>query len=386
MKQIKYITFLLLAFGLFFTACTPENFDVEETEIVVKDKTENNLVTRSNTTTENGVLLECLTIDFPFSVTTVNGETIEILDADDFESAFSDTSNYIIDFIYPLNITQEDGTETTANSIDELGEQFASCIPDDGWNNAGFPAFLIDDEYCVNLVYPYNVIDLNDNIYEVDTEETFVDLLATYGILYYEYPITVVDNTTGDEQSVTDEAGLFEALFSCDNANQPSDSIIWGGALACYDIVFPLSVILDDGSIVELATEDELTILQLDQNVVNLSYPVTLEDPNDGTVFVVNDSNELGIYLLACVEMNGFGIGINDDLNNIGDCFELVFPVTVLTPNGDSFDVNTMEELESYSGQDVALLAPLTFVFDDGSTFILTIDTLFDFLELADNC
>ncbi len=386
MKQIKYIAFSLLVFGLFFTSCTPENIDVEDVEIVVQDKTENNLVTRSNTTTENGVLLACLTIDFPFFVTTVNGETIEILDADDFEFAFSDTSNYIVDFIYPLSITQEDGTSSTTNSIDELGELFASCIPDDGWNNAGFPAFLIDDEYCINLLYPYNVTDLNDNIYEVDTEEIFVDLLATYGILYYEYPLIVVDNTTGAEQSVIDEADLFEALFSCDNANQPSDSIIWGGSLACYDIVFPLSVILDDGSIVEVSTEEELTILQLDQNVVNLSYPITLEDPTNGTVFLVNDSNELGDYLLICVEMNGFGIAINDVLNNIGDCFELVFPVTVLNQNGDSFNVNTMQELESYSGQNVALLAPLTFVFDDGTTFILTIDTLFDFLELADNC
>ena len=124
----------------------------------------------------------------------------------------------------------------------------------------------------------------------------------------------------------------------------------------------------------------------MDQNVVNLSYPITLEDPTNGTVFLVNDSNELGDYLLICVEMNGFGIAINDVLNNIGDCFELVFPVTVLNQNGDSFNVNTMQELESYSGQNVALLAPLTFVFDDGTTFILTIDTLFDFLELADNC
>ena len=142
MKQIKYIAFSLLVFGLFFTSCTPENIDVEDVEIVVQDKTENNLVTRSNTTTENGVLLACLTIDFPFFVTTVNGETIEILDADDFEFAFSDTSNYIVDFIYPLSITQEDGTSSTTNSIDELGELFASCIPDDGWNNAGFLSLI----------------------------------------------------------------------------------------------------------------------------------------------------------------------------------------------------------------------------------------------------
>lgn len=387
MRQIKYIAFLLLAFGLFFTSCNPENIDNEiDKEIVVKDKTENNLVTRSNTVSENGVLLGCITIDFPFSVVTVNDNTLEILDEDDFESTFFDSIDYVIDFVYPLNVTLEDGTQTIVNDIDELGELFGSCIPEDGWNNDAFPAFLIDDEYCVNLVYPFNVSDSQGNIYEVDSEETFIDLQSANEILFFEFPLVVIENETGEELIISNEEDFFEALLNCEQVNQPCDSIIWDGWIGCYEISFPVSLELQDGTIVEAENDEELSVILLQENVVSFAFPLDLIDPQTGIVSTVNSNEELDLLLISCYDLGDLILPLEILLETHGTCFDAVFPLTVITQDGNQYEVNTIEELEAYENQGASIITPFTIVLPDGTSLTVGIDTIIEFANILENC
>jgi len=149
-----------------------------------------------------------------------------------------------------------------------------------------------------------------------------------------------------------------------DNEN-PCDSLDFGfGTFGCYDLVFPISFVLDDGSIVTAADEDALGEIFLNNNgLVDFAYPVNLED-EDGESYVANNEEELLALLEECDEFDG---GWDDEDNeweetvvlpltfmsiNSGggpgapaNCYAYVYPVTVVNGDGEETTANNDDEM-----------------------------------------
>ncbi len=384
MKYLKLLSLLLIGSFFFLTSCDPDNIDEKEVTINVDPKPENNLINALVTSPTGGLDLGCITINYTFEMVTENGNTVTIASIEDFEAAIMDTTDWVVDFVYPLTVTDDEGEESTVNDIDELGEAFASCIPDEGWGTDEFPAFLVDEEGCYSHVYPFDLTDLDDNTITVNNQEEFVDALASNGILFFVFPIQLEDEE-GEIVDVADSEELFELLSSCyDGEPTECDSISWGGELVCYQIVFPVSFETEDGSIVTANNVDELTELFLEENLVGFVYPITLEDV-DGEIHTANSEEELEELIEEC-----FGFPAFDELTELLlatmhiECYEVSFPLNLTDADGNVMTVADEEALMEAIFSGYTVDAPFTVTDNAGNEH--EINSVEDLVEVLEAC
>jgi len=353
MRALK-ISFLLLGFvTLFMTSCTKDDVIVDSTDPNIQDPTEvtQNPLTRSISggDDENGAYLGCFTIDFPFSLY-INEDQVEITSLEDLEAALEDVAeDAFIDFVYPFTITYENGEQATIESGEQIGEAFLECVPDDGWGTeldstgvSGFPAFLINsDNYCVELVFPLELTTLGDEP------------------LFFSFPLTV--QTEDGQQEIDNGDDLFDALYNCEPTDGLDSLINISGEFACYDIQYPFSVVLNDGTQVEVQNHEELCQLFLEQGFSDFAYPITLIHIETGDLVVINSQDELATTMDDCFMFDGGDGGdggdngepIEDDLITliffsqelgVNNCYSLVFPINI-DVDDENLEVNSFEEI-----------------------------------------
>jgi hypothetical protein len=111
----------------------------------------------------------------------------------------------------------------------------------------------------------------------------------------------------------------------------------------CFDVEFPISVNLSDGSIVTISNEDELYEgieeyyeMGDEGNLPEINFPINIifyfENDNNSEyeeIVEINNYEELEMYFEMCEdeEDNWFGF----------DCVDLVYPVTIESPEGENF-------------------------------------------------
>ncbi|MEM9920133.1 MAG: hypothetical protein AAF990_18700 [Bacteroidota bacterium] len=401
MRYLKYLPLLLMAALFTFTSCEKESMDdqkVVTSPITPKETTTSKLVSNLRTTqTEEGLLLGCITIAYPFELALENGSSISINTEEDFTNIVLDTTFCcIIDFVYPLQIELEDGTTATANDGEELGELFAACIPDTGWTTEDFPAFLINlDNSCYILDYPINLRHPDGTIFTANDEAEFIDLLATHELLFFEFPITLIDSENDTTFIANNVDDIFELFATCETISHPCDSVIFGsGSLACYTIVFPVDLILLDSTVVTAADENEFNNLLFNGNVAGFAYPLSLID-EDGSVLVANDDNELFLLFNQC---DGIVVGGDDPAvqllflfsnhpNSPNGCYEINYPITVADIDGNSIVLNDAAAYEE-ALETIFLVSveyPVSITLNDGGG-VVDINSFDDLHVVISNC
>ena len=111
----------------------------------------------------------------------------------------------------------------------------------------------------------------------------------------------------------------------------------------CFDVEFPISVNLSDGSVVTISNEDELYEgieeyyeMGDEGNLPEINFPINIifyfENDNNSEyeeIVEINNYEELEMYFEMCEdeEDNWFGF----------DCIDLVYPVTIESPEGENF-------------------------------------------------
>ncbi len=383
MKSLKILLFFLVAGALFMTSCQEDSFDTTDngkTDVTPETELVNNVFAQTRTD-GNGVELECLTILYSFELELLDGTQVTVASDEDFEDILlnQDTSNYIVDFVYPLTVEDEDDNEVSVADLEELVELFASCIPDDGWGDGGsdgselVPAFLIDGENsCYELVYPINLVDENGNTVTVADEDEFIDALAANPILFFEFPITL-SNDEGDV-TINNIEELFAALWDCEEFENPCDSIPIGGAsyLGCYQVEFPIELVLVDGSTVTVADEDEFANLLWSGEVAGFVYPLTLTD-DEGNVVVVDSDEALSNAINDCYDFEP--LWALEFLFNSGPeagCYEINYPITIggTVVNNTEEYFQVLETINDPADFEINYPASVTLI-DDGSTVTL---------------
>lgn len=178
-----------------------------------------------------------------------------------------------------------------------------------------------------------------------------------------DFPVTATleDGTT---VSLNDNDDLFELIESCFCPHDDDDD-------ECFELNFPISVLLPNGSTVVTNDDDELEEAfddwydangdSLDPEIV---FPITVTMEDDGSVVTINDIDEFEELEEDC--------GWDDE-----ECFDFVYPITVLNPDGTSKVVNDYDELEEAfddwfdnngHSQEPTLQFPVSIVWDDDGT------------------
>ena len=347
MKYSRILFFAVLSFLLAFSSCKKD--EISEMEEVIEEPAveaveTNPLVAQMQfmVTNTGGLDLGCFSVDFPFDLT-IDGEAVPISSNEDFEAALMGEPE-IIDFVYPLNITyNEDQTTATVDDAEALGEAFANCVPETGWGENSFPAFLISEESsCYDLVYPVNLIDLDSNLYVANDEAEFIDLISTNELLFFEFPLSLIDED-GATVTAADDEELFILLFSCDTVIEDP----WGGDPIgdCWDYVYPFEMLDQDGNVVVINNHDDLCNAMLNGLILEHIYPLTLVN-GEGDELVVNSEEELTEAWLDCVTVIGgdldvFSFLFNSDLIAGQDCYTVNYPFEYT--EGSTGNVATIE-------------------------------------------
>ena len=158
--------------------------------------------------------------------------------------------------------------------------------------------------------------------------------------------------TTGDASFVTGGImGLTQG--GKDNDGDGQGDGVQGGE---FEIQYPIDIVFPDGTTTTVNSDDELYTLiedwfennepvsEIDLPTLVFPVSVTLED---GTVVTVNNEDELDELIETYFE-DDYEDDYDDegDFDDLAECFEIEFPVTVVLPDNSSNIVNSLEEVE----------------------------------------
>jgi len=217
---------LLLIIGFAFTSCQKEDeefIDLENEETVTANSVLTNLLIRS---AQNFGIIDdlidgnsCATIKFPFTVI-ANGQKVTLQNEDDFEiieDIFDQFPNDqdTLEIVFPITLILEDYSEVVVNSQQELDALVANCESSGGSNSIG----------CVQFVYPITFFVYNEDQQQTGTVVVNSDLelylflsgLDDDDFISLQFPVSVILND-GSTVEVSSNAELQQLIEGCDNS------------------------------------------------------------------------------------------------------------------------------------------------------------------------
>ncbi|MCK8482033.1 hypothetical protein [Psychroserpens algicola] len=237
--------------------------------------------------------------------------------------------DFCFDFVYPLNLSYNNGTTVTVNSLDEL----ISIIIN--FNN---------DLYINGIEFPFDVETYNDTsdaivVVTINNEEEFAALIENCGFdngfdceCYENYdPVCVeIEAPDGETFLMTYPNACYAECdgFTEDDFAQNCESDYNSpGGTDCFEFNFPITIITDNGDTIVVNSQEELDNALYNSYYFDFvySFDVTL---SDGTLLSIGNEEAFLELLEYC-----FG---NDD-----DCLcqdEAIDPVCVEIelPNGNT--------------------------------------------------
>ena len=299
----------------------------------------------------------CFYMVFPVTFVMPDGSTITV--ASDDESGWSELkswyeSNDAYDsrpsIQYPIDIVfdSEEGeiSETIHNDEDmnlALEECKEALYEDRDW---------IEKE-CYKLVFPVTFVMPDGSTITVasDDESGWSELKSWYESNESEeepslqYPVEIIRDTEQGEETIVinSEEELAEVKETCRDYIEDSDD-----SEDCFEYLFPVTFIMPDGSTITVESDDESGWSELklwyesneSEEEPGLQYPVEIiRDTEQGEeTIVINSEEELAEVKETCRDY----IEDSDDLE---DCFEYLFPVTFVMPDGSTITIENEDGL-----------------------------------------
>ena len=261
---------------------------------------------------------------------------------------------YIYLFLFSALVFSCSDSETD-NSIDNLTiEEHIQLIK----NHEGKIEISFDE---LPEVSQNHINDLENNItaelilyaenmgYEVKLRRQSRNLVSLLNILYIYF----------------DENGelLFDENYDEDNDGYYDVFEEWGNYM-CFDIQFPIQITMPDDSQVSVVNEDELfeavdlyyEMSDEYDGLPEINFPINIvfyfenENGNEQQeVIEIGSYEELEMYFDVCPDENNNGWD-DEDWYEI-DCFDLVYPLTIVNPEGEVLTVDSENNLHEYIDQ-----------------------------------
>lgn len=295
MKNImKCYFFLTISF--FVASCSDDNEDIitPSQSNEVSSNLKSNLTKYAKTEIATNQFQEyyedlgCFTINYPYSITDGQIE-IDIENEQDIIDFFANPQPIFFDYVYPLNITLEDGTQESVFSELEMSEILISCSETDGGD--------FDVEECFALNFPVQAITFNVETFEEEivtvNNESELYLIPVFDFVY---PITITlsDGAQDTINSTNDFDMLFNECYGIDNCEDCEEN--------CFEIVYPNNIVLENGTVVTINNDQEMFefLENHDQHeFFTFTYPINVESP-DGNQQTVNNDEEFNELFISC--------------------------------------------------------------------------------------
>ena len=161
----------------------------------------------------------------------------------------------------------------------------------------------------------------------------------------------------------------------------------------CFEFIYPISFILPDGSEITVNNEEGWDELDLwyeenedSEEEPDIKYPFSIS--LDGSTFNVNNDIDFLELIYLIISICG---DIDEDYEE--ECFEFVYPISFILPDGSEITVNNEEDWDELdlwyeenedSEEEPEVVYPFDVIFDDNE--IKTINNEEDLEGLEDYC
>lgn len=307
---------------------------------------------------------DCFDLVFPLDVTdgTQNTTINNYDELITYYTALPDTADP--NFVYPITIQFEDGTQETIQDEQALKDAFDECFDD------------IDE--CFTLNFPLTVTDGNGNNTTVNNEDelaTFYDGLDMNAEPNFVYPITVTKTEDNSIVTINDDEEfdtLYEECYDFEDCDDFGE---------CFTIQFPITATSTASGQITINSEDELEDYfdgLGDDEDPQFNFPITIT-LSDGSDKIINSLEELEDEFDACY----------DDVVEVEDCFTFQYPLTLNKEDGTSVTVNSDDEFDSFidgldNDEGFSFNYPFNVQLNDGT--IQSINSEGEFFLLFDSC
>ncbi|MBR9923006.1 MAG: hypothetical protein GYB31_19440 [Bacteroidetes bacterium] len=342
MIRFKWLWMFALATSLFTTACNTDDLNPD------LDADHTQMISMLSMGGGNGGGSDCYEVVYPISFILPNGNE-KVAENEGQMSGLLHANPGPIQIVFPITLIDEDGNEIIVENEDDLQMYLDLCSDDDDDLEDIFGDDLFD---CYSIQYPIDVELSDTTIATVNDEDELIALFddAPYPVAPV-FPITLIDED-GNPVTAADLNALFDLAADCDD-----DDDDWElGDLECYELGYPIEILLEDSTTAVANDPDELALILTGSPApVDFVFPIILID-EDGNEVPVNDPDELDDLIDDC-EDDGDGCShglITSFLNTLNDldqgeaCYDLVYPLTFVLANGNEDTVNDQAELEDY--------------------------------------
>ena len=303
---------------------------------------------------------ECFSIEFPITVTTPIGNTYTFEDEESIKAYYE---AYEVDedvsVVYPINITDNDGELITIDSDERLEEIYKNCYGREiDWDK---------NKNCFSILYPVNYLMPDGTIIEIsaDGEDGWAIIKSWYNDNpdseerpALQYPVDIiyeidVDEGTQDQRIVTinSEDEMMAAKEEC-REKRGEDYEHWEEESECFELVYPVSYLMPDGTTSEIPADDEESWVEFkswyddnpDSNEKpSLQYPVeiTYRTENGIETEVINSEEAMVIAKLECRE-------VENEEDEEDDCYEYIYPITFILPDDSTVEILSEDDESSW--------------------------------------
>jgi hypothetical protein len=308
---------------------------------------------------------DCFDLVFPLDVT--DGTTNTTINNYDellsYYESLPDTASP--NFVYPITIEYEDGTQATINDEEALEDVFDECYDE------------IDD--CFTLNFPITLMDESGTSVTVNNEEELADFWDANTTDTFEptivYPITVTLAADGSTLTINNDEefdDLFEECYDFEDCDFDD--------FDCFSFQYPIEASSSAAGTVTITSDEELDAYfetLSEEEDPQFTFPMTIVF-EDGDSQQINSLEELEEAFDACY----------DEYYEEEDCFAFNYPLTLIKEDNTTVTVNSDEEFETFidglgDEEGFGFQYPFS-VTQDGQT--QSIDSEGEFFLLFDNC
>ena len=341
---LKFNSIFVLFIGLVMSSCQKED------PVTGDSMTDDNLEVISRDDPDSPHRPGCFEIVYPVSIAFPDGSTADAANGQELRQIMREwreanpTSSTRPSFVYPITVIFESETEIEVQSTEEL-----RALRDDCEHPIGINWYRA--RRCFNLVYPLSVSFPDGSSAEAGTPVELRQLLGEWrmenpdaeGRPAFVFPISVEFND-GDIVEVEDAESLQELRDNCDHPSGP----FWHRHRWCIELVYPITIQFPSGATATVIGPRQLyRILRIwrfthpnAEEGPSLVYPIQATLPN-GNVVEIEGPAGLRAILEACERPCG-----PFDHPSFR-CYDLVFPVTLVFPDGSTAEAVDGEALRN---------------------------------------
>ena len=300
MKNFKLSIFSVLIVLLAFTSCTNEDTIVD---------TQQNTEESESITTTLGRLSQ--QYDENGNVDQTNNPAGNIV----FDFCF--------DFVYPIDLSFNTDTTVTVNSLDELIDIYSSSTENLFINGIAFP-FQVETYNENSNALEIETINNEDEFFSLLEDCNFDEIEDCYCTEEYDPVCVNVTDLDGELFTISYPNACYAICdgFTEDDFSEECEQDYDSGAGECFEFVYPISIILDEGDPVIVNSREELFNATYGAYHIDLVLPLDIIIEGD-TVVTINDYDELEAIIEECFgdSYGDIDCSIEDITNTLVNCF-----------------------------------------------------------------